>query len=71
MGITLLGGAVVCGGGLVLVQFVEVEVEQSRRLVGILVVEWHETVTEIERDGCGVGIDGYETATLALSSLST
>ena len=49
--------------GLVFVQVVKVEVEQSRRLVGILVVEWHEAVAEIEGYGCGVGIDRDETAT--------
>ena len=52
---------VVCGG-LVFVQVVEVEVEQPRRFVGILVVEWHEAVAEIERNGGSVCINRDETA---------
>ena len=36
--------------------------KQSRRLVGILVVERNETVVEKEWDGCGVGIDRDESA---------
>lgn len=65
--LTLRGGAyysLMFGlkGELVFVQIVEVEVEQSRRLVGILVVERDETVAEIEWNGCGVCIDRYESA---------
>ena len=57
---------VVCGG-LVFVQVVEVEVEQPRRFVGILVVEWHEAVAEIERNGGSVCInrDVYVTASFS------
>ena len=48
--------------GLVLVQIVEVEIKQSCRFVGILIVEGDEAIAEVERNGCGVGIDGNETA---------
>ena len=50
------------GGSLVFVQVVEVEVEQPRGFVGILFVEWHEAIAEVEGYGCGVGIDGDEAA---------
>ena len=46
----------------VFVQVVEVEVEQPRGFVGILFVEWHEAIAEVEGYGCGVGIDGDEAA---------
>lgn len=50
------------GGSLVFVQVVEVELEQPRGFVGILFVEWHEAIAEVEGYGCGIGIDGDEAA---------
>ena len=46
----------------IFVQVVEVEVEQPRGFVGILFVEWHEAIAEVEGYGCGIGIDGDEAA---------
>lgn len=46
----------------IFIQVVEVEVEQPRGFVGILFVEWHEAIAEVEGYGCGVGIDGDEAA---------
>ena len=38
----------------IFVQVVEVEVEQPRGFVGILFVEWHEAIAEVEGYGCGI-----------------
>ena len=46
----------------IFIQVVEVEVEQPCGFVGILFVEWHEAIAEVEGYGCGVGIDGDEAA---------
>ena len=40
------------GGSLVFVQVVEVEVEQLRGFVGILFVEWHEAIAEVDVSDC-------------------
>ena len=56
-------------GGLVFVQVVEVEIEQTCRLFNVLVIQRYEAVLEIERNGCSVGIDGDEARIVYIISL--
>ena len=44
----------ICFERSIFIPVVEVEVEQPRGFVGILFVEWHEAIAEVEGYGCGI-----------------
>lgn len=52
----------VCRIKLIFVQVVKVEVEQSCRLINILVIQGDKTISKIKWNGGCVGIDGDESA---------